>query len=217
MKKERNFILKRKPKHIFFVSSLYISGTTYVSVQDTLCLYKRFWFHRLSKYGIKLSPIIITYQNNLNDFHKKWNKKYFEELLKTVCRFNHKINCTISPQSDEWWPGVFADIALFRPAQATSLVMFRTGSDAAGQQCRSEARWILYDGWQSWADYIAVLIKAALQSTWLGVDLEYAAVFKEKLLYASKRTMFLWRQCLTSAALRAIFAPYNFFCAKDSS
>lgn len=112
------------------------------------------------------------------------------------------------PQSDKGWAGVFADIALFRPAQATSVVMFRKDSDAAGQQCRFEARWILYDGWLSLADYIAVLIKAALQSTWLGVDLKNTLLsLREKLLYASKRTMFLF---LTTAALRAIFALYNF-------
>lgn len=70
-------------------------------------------------------------------------------------------------QSNKLWAGVFADIALFRKVQATSVVMFRRNSEAADQQCRFQACFILYDGWLSWADYIAVLIKAALQSTWL--------------------------------------------------
>lgn len=91
------------------------------------------------------------------------------------------------PQSNKRWAGVLANIALFRPAQSTSVVMFRTDTGTAGQQCRFEACWILYDGWLRWADYIAVLIKAALQSTWLGVDLENAAVFKRKTALCVKK------------------------------
>lgn len=117
-------------------------------------------------------------------------------------------------QSNKGWAGVFADIALFRPAQASSGVMFRIDSDAAGQQCRFEACWILYDGWLSWADYIAVLIKAALQSTRLGVDLENIAVFKRKTALCVKKNNVSLKTVPHLSSTESYICPIQFLLCK---